>query len=77
MSFLSTSRLLAAALFDDCLSIRQDRLVNAGIFVERRLKMARPVACFEREIRQVLSNLVGNAIDATDAEGSTHAATRS
>ncbi|WP_161557467.1 sensor histidine kinase [Acidisarcina polymorpha] len=61
--------ILASELFDDCLSIRQDRLSNAGIIVERRLKITRPVLCFEGEIRQVLNNLVGNAIDAMGAKG--------
>ena len=31
--------------------------------VERRDRAARPVTCFDGEIRQVLSNLIANAID--------------
>ena len=42
----------------------QSRIVNAGIHVEERKSAAQPVRCFEGEIRQVLSNLVSNAIDA-------------
>ncbi len=61
--------ILASELFDDCLSICQGRLVNSAISVERRLKITRPVLCFDGEIRQVLNNLVGNAIDAMGAKG--------
>ena len=59
----------AGELFDDCLSIRQGRLVNSAIQVERKLKTNRSVLCFDGEIRQVLNNLVGNAIDAMGANG--------
>ncbi len=49
--------------------MRQSRLVNSGIRVEHKLKVTRPVLCFDGEIRQVLNNLVGNAIDAMAAKG--------
>lgn len=37
--------------------------------VERRERAKRPIMCFDGEIRQVLSNLIGNAIDATKSKG--------
>ena len=56
-------------LFSGVLSIYQGRLVNSRIRVEKRKRACHPVECFEGEIRQVLSNLVGNAIDAMHPEG--------
>jgi signal transduction histidine kinase len=44
-------------------------LVNSGIEVLKRMRANRPLNCFEGEIRQVLTNLVGNAIDAMPATG--------
>jgi PAS domain S-box-containing protein len=54
----------ASQLFDSVLSLLQSRVVNFRIQVERRDRAAEAVRCFEGEIRQVLSNLIGNAIDA-------------
>ncbi len=54
----------AEELFQDVLSIYQGRLVNTRTAVDVRLRSAEPVLCFDGEIRQVLNNLVGNAIDA-------------
>jgi PAS domain S-box-containing protein len=51
-------------LIEDVLSIYHGRIVNSRVQVERRGRAERPVLCFEGEIRQVLNNLVGNAIDA-------------
>lgn len=51
-------------LISNTLSIYESRIQNAGIMVEKRKRAGRPVHCFEGEIRQVLSNLVVNAIDA-------------
>ena len=53
-----------AALVSDVLGIYHSRLHNLGIPVERRDRGSQPVLCFEGEIRQVVSNLVGNAMDA-------------
>lgn len=46
------------------LSIYQGRLINSGIVVVQDRATEQPVECFDGEIRQVLNNLVGNAIDA-------------
>jgi PAS domain S-box-containing protein len=51
-------------LFDSVLSIYQGRLVNARIQVRRRKGLGCQVRCFDGEVRQVLNNLVSNAIDA-------------
>ena len=51
-------------LLDSVLSIYQGRLVNSGVTVHKTRRSTRTVVCFEGEIRQVLANLVGNAIDA-------------
>ena len=59
----------ADELINGVLSVFQGRLVNSGVAVERRRRSRTPVACYEGEIRQVLSNLVGNAIDAMQPAG--------
>jgi PAS domain S-box-containing protein len=56
-------------LFGEVLSIYQGRLLNSGIAVEMRNRAHRPVSCYEGEIRQVISNLIGNAIDAMSPTG--------
>ena len=56
-------------LFGNTMSIYQGRLLNARVRVEKRKRARHPVTCFDDEIRQVLSNLVGNAIDAMQASG--------
>ncbi len=61
--------MLAADLFDSVLSLYGGRIVNAGIEVERRERAAAPVLCYDGEIRQVLNNLIGNAIDAMHSSG--------
>ena len=53
-----------AELFSTVLSIYEGRLKNAHIMFETRTRAHKPVICFEGEIRQVLANFVGNAIDA-------------
>lgn len=58
-----------ADLFGGVLSIYQGRLVNSRIHVEKRKRACHPVRCFEGEIRQVLNNLMGNAIDAMHPGG--------
>jgi len=56
-------------LFDEVLTVFQGRTVNQQIAVERRQRATKPVVCFDGEIRQVLNNLVGNAIDALPHSG--------
>jgi PAS domain S-box-containing protein len=52
------------SLFSITLSVYEARLKNADITVEKRKRARVPVECFEGDIRQVLSNIVTNAIDA-------------
>jgi PAS domain S-box-containing protein len=56
-------------LFESVLSIYHGRVVNAQIRIERRSRGNASVTCFDGEIRQVLNNLVGNAIDAMHPQG--------
>ena len=51
-------------LFASVLSVYQGRIVNSHVELKKRERAKRPVFCFDGEIRQVLNNLVGNAIDA-------------
>ena len=56
-------------LFNETLLLYQGRLINSNIQVEKRKRASLPALCFEGEIRQVLSNLIGNAIDAMHSDG--------
>jgi signal transduction histidine kinase len=50
-------------LTDTVLSIYQGRISNAHARIERRSRARHKVHCFDGEIRQVISNLIGNALD--------------
>jgi PAS domain S-box-containing protein len=56
-------------LFEGVLSIYYGRLVNSTVEVQMRMRASLSINCFDGEIRQVLSNLVGNAIDAMHSGG--------
>jgi PAS domain S-box-containing protein len=56
-------------LLESVTSMFQSRIINSGVHVEERKRASRPVRCFEGEIRQVLSNLVSNAVDAMQPLG--------
>jgi PAS domain S-box-containing protein len=58
-----------AQIIEGVLSLFHGRLVNAGIEVERQYHDANPVLCYESDIRQVFTNLLSNAIDATASGG--------
>ena len=51
-------------LIGSALAIYQGRIDNSNITVWKKKRAKRPVRCFEGEIRQVISNLIVNAIDA-------------
>lgn len=53
-----------AQLIDAVLNLYQGRLTNSGIRVRAIYATAKPVLCFENDIRQVLNNLIANSIDA-------------
>jgi signal transduction histidine kinase len=56
-------------LFSSVLTIYRARIDKANIRIEKMKKCPKPVTCFDGEIRQILSNLIGNAIDAMPPEG--------
>ncbi len=56
-------------LLESVLSIYQGKIVNSSVEVKWRMRAVDPIHCLDGEIRQVLSNLVGNAIDAMHPNG--------
>jgi signal transduction histidine kinase len=56
-------------LIEATLPLYQGRLANSRVTIERRDRTNNAVICFDGEIRQVLSNLVSNAIDAMRGSG--------
>jgi len=56
-------------LLDSVLKLYQGRLTSAGVRVVREYRAAKPLLCFEGELRQVFTNLIGNALDASRTGG--------
>ena len=56
-------------ILDSVLSLFQVRLNTLGIRLEREYDPEMDLFCFGGEVRQVIANLVGNAIDATSGGG--------
>ena len=56
-------------LFESVVSIYHGRLINSSVDVQQDRKTDQPIECFDGEIRQVIANLVGNAIDAMHPKG--------
>jgi signal transduction histidine kinase len=59
------------ALIESVLALHQGRLHHRRIRIDRRHKNSRSFVCAEGDIRQILNNLVGNAIDAMTEKGGT------
>jgi signal transduction histidine kinase len=51
------------------LALYQGRLVNSHISVDLQVRDLSELTCYEGDIRQVLNNLVGNALDAMKSGG--------
>ncbi len=58
-----------AQILDGVLTLFQGRLLNAGITVDKQFGNAGPVMSYEGDLRQVFTNLLSNAIDATPPGG--------
>jgi signal transduction histidine kinase len=56
-------------MIDATLLLYQGRFVNCMVDLTRRYRALRSITCFDGEMRQVLSNLIGNAIDALPFRG--------
>jgi signal transduction histidine kinase len=56
-------------ILDSAISLYHPRLTSAGITIERRFDDLAPIAGMSGELRQVFSNLVGNALDAMRSGG--------
>jgi len=63
------SRANMAELLDSVLTLYNVRLSTLGIRLERRYDPKTDLYCFAGEVRQVIANLVSNAIDATSGGG--------
>jgi signal transduction histidine kinase len=60
---------MGETLIAETLALYQGRILNSHIHMQVRHRPTRPITCFDGEIRQVLSNVVGNAIDAMGGNG--------
>ncbi len=56
-------------IIDAGLSLFKGKLDALPITIEKRKRAHQPVTCFDSEIRQVMNNLIGNAVDAMGAKG--------
>ncbi len=61
---VSATHVTARDLVEAVLNLYQGRLANSGIRVETSFLTSTPILCLENDIRQVLNNLIANAIDA-------------
>ncbi|WP_263373282.1 PAS domain-containing protein [Granulicella aggregans] len=61
---VSATWVTAESLVGAVLNLYRGRLVNSNIVIDASYRTQTPVLCFENDIRQVLTNLIANAIDA-------------
>lgn len=59
----------AEVLVGSVLRLYAGRMMNSRVALEERLRSSGAVVCFEGEVRQVLANLVSNAVDALGGDG--------
>jgi len=65
----SPARATMADLLDSVLNLYQGRLNSANIGLQREYDPTLDIFCYAGEIRQVIANFVGNAVDATSSGG--------
>lgn len=58
-----------ALILDSVLALYQGRLLTSSIHVERRFTWKQSILCYPGELRQLFTNLIGNAFDATRKGG--------
>jgi len=56
-------------IVDSALTLYEARLLNADIVIERDFRECSPIVAMAGEIRQVILNLIGNALDAIGHDG--------
>jgi PAS domain S-box-containing protein len=61
---ISPAQIQIAKILDETIAFHKSRIRIAHIEVERKYRDAPTVLCIEGELRQVLMNLIGNAVDA-------------
>ena len=66
---VSATHVTAKDLVEAVLNLYQGRLANSGIQVETSFSSSTEILCFENDIRQVLNNLIANALDAMRQTG--------
>ncbi|WP_051978569.1 PAS domain-containing protein [Edaphobacter aggregans] len=66
---VSATHVAAQDLVEAVLNLYQGRLANSGIRVETSFSSSSHILCFENDIRQVLNNLIANALDAMRQTG--------
>ena len=64
------------SLLNEVLEIYKTRLMHSRVFVSREYDPSLQVTCYEGDIRQVFSNLIGNAFDAMRGGGKLRLRTR-
>ena len=66
------SSISVGQLFDEVLSLNRNKLKNKNVEVVRHYSAETMITARTGEIRQVLGNLVGNALDALELNGKLH-----
>ncbi len=66
---MKPTRVGAADLMNSVVDLYRGRLSNSRITVDVKYASARRIVCFENDIRQVLNNLIANAVDAMRTGG--------
>jgi len=56
-------------LIESVLAMHQGRTANSHVHVEQRMRAGEALSCFDGEIRQVLNNLIANAVDSMHNTG--------